>query len=178
MTAIFLLIRPFLPYIIGAIVLVGGAVWFGSHERGIGEAKIQAKWDADTQRRIKATTDMTLLWDKTRQEKEEAQRKLDDERQVRTAVAVDAAKHLPDSVARIAIPRSAVLVLNNAIGDSAEIAGPAAKPAKETSTAAEGADSNVGLLIQWGVGCLAAYDEARGMVTGWQDFYQSLRQSQ
>lgn len=173
-----------LAMVLGAIVLMT-VVGIAKHryddgKREEGRAEIQAKWDADKAERIKRTTEITNLWDSKRQEAEKNAEDRDHERRLRADLATVAARGLPPAVARIVVPHSAVSVLDRAIdaGSATQIAGPAREPAKASAPAAEGADSTVGLLTQWGVQCIAAYEEARGMVVGWQDFYQSLRGSQ
>ncbi len=169
---------------VGAVLALAGLAWWAwehyvvGHYEAIGAARVQAKWDADSARRIKATTDITLLWNDKRIAADKLQEERDSERAKRTEMAASAARNLPAAVSSVVVPRAAVGVLNNAIGDTAPTAGPAGQPAKEPAATAESADSTVGLLTQWGVQCIAAYEEARGMVTGWQAFYSSLRAAQ
>ncbi len=164
------------------LALAVAAAWFWhlatKHYEDIGRAEVQLKWDQDTARRIKQTSDMALLWNDKRIAADKLQEERDSERAKRTEMAASAARNLPAAVSGVVVPRAAVGVLNNAIGDTAPTAGPAGEPAKESAATAESADSTVGLLTQWGVQCIAAYEEARGMVTGWQAFYSSLRAAQ
>jgi len=174
------------PIAIGiAIIALVAAVGFAKHrydegKRMEGRAEVQALWDADRARNIKEGQAQEARWKTESEARQKAEQELSDERSKRAAVAAVAARSLPDRVARVVVPRESVRVLNDAIdaGNPGKTTGPAAKPDKAAPAAAEGADSTVGLLTQWGVGCIAAYDDARAMVTGWQDFYHALQAAQ
>lgn len=167
------------------LVLLAVAVGVEKHRyderrRDEGRAQIQAKWDADKAARIQAVTDQVSRWDAERQKYDKAQQELSNERSLRAALAANAARSLPRTVADTAFPAAAAGVLNDAIhaSDTASTPGPSAEPAKEAATSPAAADSTVGAVTEWAVGCVAAYEEARGMVAGWQDFYASLQKAQ
>ena len=168
-----------------AVAVIAGLLLWGWHVftesyREEGRAEVQSQWDLAKAAALKANTEQEQRWQKESAAREKAEKELEDERTKRAALAADAAKRLPDRVARVVVPRESVRVLNSAIdaGNPAPATGTARESAKATPAAAEGADSNVGLLTQWGVACISAYDEARGMVKGWQDFYAGLRAAQ
>ncbi len=170
---------------VAAVIVLAIAVmaWKHSYDgarREEGRAEVQEKWDMAKAAALKASNEQEQRWIGEVAAREKAEQERDNERAKRTEVAADAAKRLPDRVARVVVPRESVRVLNDAIArsDTAPPAGPAAKPSEKAAAAPEGADSTVGLLTQWGVSCISAYDEARSMVDGWQAFYASLRAAQ
>lgn len=164
-----------------------GAHKYNEHERAEGRAEVQAKFDAFKAEKekerlaaVQRATDITNLWNATRERGDKLERERDAERNQRLAAATVAAKTLPPGVAAVVVPAPAVRVLNDAIdaGNTSHVAEPAGSVAKDAAPVAEGAASTVGLLTQWGVQCADLYDEARGMVEGWQRFYAGLQAAQ
>ena len=66
-------------------------------------------------------------------------------------------------------------VLNRSISDQADAARPAAKPDQDTATAAQGADTTVGLWAQWSTDVINLYTACRDQTIGWISFYNDLR---
>jgi len=175
--------KPIAALVVVALLAVAVIAWKHSYDearRDEGRGEVQEKWDQAKAAALKANTEQEQRWASERDARVKAEQERDDERTKRATEAANAAKSLPAADARVRVARSAVRVLNNAIdaGNPTPAPGPAAKPDKATPAAAEGADSTVGLLTQWGVACISAYDEARSMVKGWQDFYAGLRAAQ
>lgn len=100
-------------------------------KREEGRAEIQIRWDEDKARRIKATTDQVLLWDKERQKHEKAIRERDEQHELRIKEARALVAKLPLSVARTAVPASVVELLNRAASNT----GPVATSTRSTSKA-------------------------------------------
>lgn len=177
MIAIFALLRPFLPYIIGIAVALGGAFWFGEHERGIGEAKIQKLWDADKAKRMQAVTDQVNRWNEQRLKTEEVERERDNLRNAQFAQLQTRAASLPVSVAATRVPAAVVGVLNSA-SDTANAAGTAAESHEAAAPAASSADSTLGLIASWYVEVAQIHRECVDRVSEWEQFYDSLRKTQ
>src|SRR5574338_91731 len=133
-----------------AIALAAGYhhVWHNGYEDG--SAEVQAKWDADKQRRLKAFAEMTTKWVVASQETEKAIKERNDARAQRFQPARQHAASLPPDVAGVRVPAAAVGVLDDAVRESAA-AGSAAKPTDAAAGSAGSAESTVGLLTQWGV---------------------------
>ena len=168
---------------IGAALALAAACWYAWHEftghyEHIGEARVQAKWDADKARAAKATADVEAERDAIKQQAEKAIQERDHERELRQADAQARARSLPAAVAGARFPGIAVRVLNDAIGDPAAPAGAARNPPPAAAAAAENPDSTAGQLTEWGVTVIQLYETCRARVTDWRDFYAALLAAQ
>ena len=158
------------------LLLFGLKTSYDHKHEAIGAARVQALWDTDKAARIKAFSDMTTKWITAASNADAAIKERDDARAKLLASAKNRAANLPPAIAAIPVPYQSVVVLNDAIRDSAIVASPSAKP--DATAAGPSAGSNIGMLTEWGVTCIAMYDQARQRLNDWATFYQSLRDAQ
>lgn len=183
MAALWVLIRPFLPYIIAAAAIAGlyathkAQVW-NAHRTGVneGEAKVQAAWDADVKRRNAAAKAVAEAYGAALAESADWQKRWSEEHAKTFAPITARAAALPSAVARVRVPADAVRVLDDAVaaanGDAAR---PAAGAAAQAGAAPAGAETDLGALTRWGVAVADLYASCVAQVTGWQEFYARLR---
>ena len=103
------------------------------------------------------------------------------ERNARFTPIHNAARSLPAADARVRIPDSAVGVLDSAVAAAnATLAGPAAEIAGQTATPPPDPAQPVDVagLTAWGAQVAQQYAACADQVTGWQDWYQRLRDKQ
>ncbi len=175
------LLSPLLWKVVGALVVAAALAWawhlFVEHYREQGRVEIRAEWKADTDRRIAATTAMTLMWDSKRQEAEKANAERDKERALRLQDARQRVQQLPPAVAGMRFPGAARRLLNEPTGgDSAKAAAGTGKADEAAAGAA--ADTSVGAVTDWGVTVKGMYQACLDRVADWATFYTSLRAAQ
>lgn len=161
-----------------ALVLVSMKHHYDESRRDEGRAEVQAKWDADKAARLKAYADMTTKWVIASGDAEKAIKERDDARAQLFQKQKAKAAALPEHIAALPVPYQSVVVLNDAIRDSAAPTGAAAESGQAAPSTPPGADSTVGLLTQWGVDMIAWADECRARVQSWSSFYSDLRSKQ
>lgn len=174
-----------MPFWIKGLILLGVVVaLFGlknSYDEGRrdeGRAEIQALWDVDKAARIKAFAEMTTQWITAKTDLERLAKEREDERNIRLNKAQERARRLPAAVANVRIPGSAIRVLNDAVGDSATAPPAAGEVPHAAAGPAQDPDATVAALVDWGLKCIAAYDQARQYVTDVVGFYEALRAAQ
>jgi hypothetical protein len=147
---------------------------YDERRRDEGRAEVQAKWDADKKVRIERTTAIVNLWDKERQRADASE--LDHDR-MRTALfgsVEDLRRNIPPVDRDRSFPASGVRVLNSAVvAANTDTPSTPGQPVKNSAPAQ--ADSTVGAVVEWGVGCATQYAACRDQVGGLIDFYNNLR---
>lgn len=166
---------------VACVVAAIAAFFFAKHsydvgKERIGEARVQAKWDADKAERLRAFSKMTAEWTTEKLRADALQKEKDDARNIQANKAHARAAALPAADAGARFPGAARVVLNDFVADSTAPAGSPGKSAE--GPAAAPADTTVGAVTEWGVTVVALYNVCRDSVIGWIDFYAALRAAQ
>lgn len=169
--------------ILAAVALVA-AIAIAKHsydegKRDEGRADIQAKWDADSARRMAQVTAQTLAWDAQRQKTDTAVAERDKARQEAANAISQRVANLPQVVRDQRVPAAFVGVLRDS-ANAANLAGTPGEPDKAPAATAASADaeSDLGLVAGWISDVARIHAECRDRVALWIDFYAGLRAAQ
>lgn len=201
MTALIPLLIRFWPYLAAAAFVLCAIGYHKTtvalaHHAGYseGESDVREQWDADKAAKAKAIAALALAWDGERQRADESSRLLDKARRESFAPIAARAAALPAPDARIAVPASAVRLLDDAVR-AANAAGPpsgsasasggsaagAAHPAQggsdavQRSAAGDDAGVTIGDWAAWSISAAQLYSTCRDQVSNLVMFYDRVR---
>ena len=173
---------------LGIAALVYGTVAYQKHKydegrRAEGRAEVQAKWDADKAKRLRAYAQLMTDYVAAQQDAAQLQKEKDDARNIRENAARQRAEALPRSVRDMRIPLVAGVLndvpSNGASGPPSTAAGRASVDAPARAPDPSASDTSVGLWADWSVTMRdVLYAHCVDTLTGLQRYYENLRSKQ